>query len=259
MVFPLGDSEKTRIVPIGTLTLIAINVLVYFVQLRLGATFTAAYAATPWEITRRTDITAPVEVAVDPDGSVREPAAKPANVVVIPQAPVPIPIWLTLITAMFLHESPLHLVGNMLYLWIFGDNVEEVLGTIRYVLVYLCCGLVGSLAQIVVSPSSLIPTLGASGAIAGIMGAYLVWFPYHRVRVFVIRRVVEVPALLVIGSWIVIQVANGVLSISHLRDAGGVAYLAHIGGAFAGVTVAYVYRKRARTLGVPTWFDSVRG
>ncbi len=165
---------------------------------------------------------------------------------VIPQGPVPFPIWLTLLTSLFLHEGPLHLAGNMLFLWIYGDNVEEGFGSLRYLIFYLGCGLAGTLAQVATSPDSVIPTLGASGAIAGVMGAYIVWFPYHRVRVLFIRVVVEVPAVWVIGLWILIQVWRGFGSLGQLGDVGGVAYLAHVTGAALGVAVAFLYRSRRR-------------
>ena len=103
---------------------------------------------------------------------------------------------------MFLHGSWMHLIGNMLYLWIVGDNVEEVLGSVRYMIVYLACGLVGSLAQIAAGPDSVIPTLGASGAIAGIMGAYVIWFPHNQIRVLLFRFITVLPAVVVIGGWI---------------------------------------------------------
>ena len=134
----------------------------------------------------------------------------------------------------------------MLYLWIFGDNVEEVLGTLRYVLAYS--------ARPDGQPGAdrgarlVIPTLGASGAIAGIMGMYVVWFPYNRVRVLVFRYVIEVPAIVVIGRWIAVQVWQGAGSISHLGRVGGVAYLAHVGGAATGIFVAFLFRDRARRL-----------
>ena len=159
MVMPLGDLERTRITPYATYVLIALNVIVYLVQLELGDDFTIAYAATPYEISHGTDIHHEVEVP-------RVLFGKDAPVV-IRHAPVPIPVWLTLITAMFLHGSPLHLAGNMLYLWIFGDNVEEVLGRIRYILIYLTCGIIGMAAQVIAEPTSKVPVLGASGAIAG--------------------------------------------------------------------------------------------
>ena len=162
MVLPLGDVAPTRIVPVANYSLIALNVLMYLFQLSMGSQFSTAFAATPYEITHNEDINRPF---VMPLPQVEDPLELPVRRDlpdrVIPQGPVPFPVWLTLITAMFLHGSPLHLAGNMLYLWIFGDNVEEVLGSVRYVLIYLLCGLTGSLAQIAAAPDSLIPTLGA--------------------------------------------------------------------------------------------------
>jgi membrane associated rhomboid family serine protease len=163
-----------------------------------------------------------------------------------PHAPCPIPVRLTLFTSMFLHGSWMHLLGNMLYLWIVGDNVEEVLGTISYIIVYLACGLVGSLAQIVASPDSLTPTLGASGAIAGIMGAYVVWFPHNQIRVLVFRFITVLPAVIVIGGWIALQIWLGAGSVSRMGDGGGVAYLAHVGGAVTGIFVAFLFYDHAR-------------
>jgi membrane associated rhomboid family serine protease len=250
MVLPLGDLHRTQILPIVTYGLIALNVVMYVVQAQRGETFTTSYAATPFEISHNVDLTAADAPTIEV-GRGRPP-------IEIPQAAVPFPVWLTLITSMFLHASPMHLIGNMLYLWIFGDNVEEVLGAVRYLIVYLCCGLIASLAQIAANPNSLIPTLGASGAIAGIMGMYIVWFPYNRVRVLVLRVIVEVPAIVVIGLWIALQVWQGAGSIRHLGETGGVAHLAHVGGAVAGVFVAFLFRDQARLLGQPTLFDRVR-
>ena len=246
MVLPLGDLEKTRIVPAVTYLLIALNVVMYIVQRDQGDAFTVAYAATPYEITHGVDIPAPVVVALPGDEPPLDRAdrGEPRRRV-IDQAPGPSPIWLTLFTAMFLHGSPLHLAGNMLYLWIFGDNVEEVLGAVRYLLVYLACGLMGSLLQIAANPNSLVPTLGASGAIAGVMGAYVIWFPHHRVRVLVFRFITEMPALMVIGLWIIMQVWEGLGSIGRLGESSGVAYLAHVGGALTGIFVAFMFRDRA--------------
>ena len=254
MVFPLGDSQPTRIVPWVTYALLVLNVLAFVVQTFRDESFTVALAATPFEITHNLDIPRPI-VVVDPDPG--EPPEFPARPLIIPQARVLFPVRWTLLTAMFLHTTPLHLVGNLLFLWIFGDNVEEVLGSFRYLVAYLTCGLMATLAYIATDPDSLISTLGASGAVAGIMGAYLVWFPYNRVRVFVIRVVVEVPALLVIGLWISVQIFRGADSIRHLREVGGVAYLAHLAGATTGILLAFAYRNRARTLGQPTLFDRV--
>lgn len=252
MVLPLGDLHRTRITPYITYTLIAINVVMYLLQVQRGDRFTMAFACTPWEVTHNEDIEEPIDrpggvIRVqdprDPTGRrVIELERRPAS---IPHAPTPIPVWLTLFTAMFLHGSPMHLIGNMLYLWIVGDNVEEVLGSIRYLIVYLACGLVGAIAQIASSPNSMIPTLGASGAIAGIMGAYVVWFPTNQIRVLVFRFITELPAVIVIGGWIVLQIWLGAGSFAKTGESGGVAYLAHVGGALTGIFVALLFQDEA--------------
>ncbi|MBV8487915.1 MAG: rhomboid family intramembrane serine protease [Planctomycetaceae bacterium] len=253
MVLPLGDLQRTRITPVVTYTLIAINVVVYLLQVQSGDRITMAFACTPWEVTHNQDIDAPVRrpaVVVrihdprDPTG--RRIIEREIMPPVIPHQPTPIPVWLTLLTAMFLHGSPMHLIGNMLYLWIVGDNVEEVLGSVRYIIVYLACGLVGSLAQIAASPDSVIPTLGASGAIAGIMGAYVIWFPHHQIRVLVFRFITVLPAVVVIGGWIILQIWLGAGSIHKMGESGGVAYLAHVGGAVTGILVAFLFHDRAQ-------------
>ncbi len=248
MVLPLGDLEKTRIVPFVTYALIAINIVMYLYELDQGPAFQTAYAATPYEISHNIDLEEPFILAHNGNevpAGFDPPARRPP---VIEQAPVPFPVWLTLITAMFLHGSPLHLAGNMLYLWIFGDNVEEVLGRIRYIIVYLACGVAGTLLQIAANPDSRIPTLGASGAIAGVMGAYVVWFPHNRVRVLVFRFLTQMPAVMVIGGWIVLQIWQGVGSFGRLGSSGGVAYLAHVGGAATGIFVAFLFADKARAI-----------
>ena len=236
MVMPLGDMERTRILPIATYVLIALNIATYFLEVERGDAFKVAYAATPFEITHGEDLCVPVEV--EPGG------AEARNV--IPHAPGPSPIWLTLLSSLFLHASPIHLAGNMLFLWIFGDNVEEVLGTVRYLLVYLACGVMGTVAQIAANPESHIPTLGASGAIAGIMGLYLIWFPQNRVRVLVFRIITEMPALYVIGGWIALQVVSSLSAFDRVGRVGGVAYLAHVGGIATGIACAFLFRDLAR-------------
>ncbi len=206
MVLPLGDLQRTQITPIVTYVLIALNVVMYLVQLGRGDEFTTALAATPFEIARNIDLAGPIPDRITEKGA---QAILEARALAARQAPAPIPVRLTLLSSLFLHGSLIHLVGNMLFLWIFGDNVEEVLGPFRYLIAYLGFGLVGTLAQVAASPDSLVPTLGASGAIAGVMGAYVVWFPYNRVRVLVVRIVVEVPAIVVIGGWMAFQVWRG--------------------------------------------------
>ncbi|MGE3822205.1 MAG: rhomboid family intramembrane serine protease [Isosphaeraceae bacterium] len=244
MILPLGDVDKTRIVPVVTYALITLNVLTFAVQSMRGEDFNAAYAIVPYEITHRVDLTEPVFLELQGTEDPRVPAFR--RVFEVPQAPGPVPIWLTLLTSMFMHGSFLHLAGNMLFLWIFGDNVEEVLGRVRYVLVYLTCGLIGSLFQIAAAPNSVIPCLGASGAIAGVMGMYVIWFPHNRIVVLVFRFITELPALVVIGLWIALQVWAGVGSFGRVGESGGVAYLAHVGGAVAGIAAAFLFLNRAR-------------
>jgi rhomboid family protein len=247
MVIPLGDLQRTRIVPIVTYSLIAINIAVFLVQQDRGEEFTRALAMTPWEVTHNEDLDQPQQRVVrvlvrDPFGGTHWERRN----VAIEHFTSPIPVRWTLLTSMFLHGSWMHLLGNMLYLWIVGDNVEEVLGPIRYFIVYLGCGLMGSLAQIAVNPDSDIPNLGASGAIAGIMGAYVVWFPHAQIRVLLFRFITVLPAVIVIGGWIGVQIWLGAGSFQRGGDTGGVAYLAHVGGALTGIFVAFLFADEAR-------------
>jgi len=147
---------------------------------------------------------------------------------------IPVPFWSTLFTSMFLHAGWMHLGGNMLYLWIFGDNLEDVLGHGRFIVFYLVCGIAAGLAQIFASGASNVPSLGASGAISGVLGGYLVLFPRNRVRVLTRGGIASVPAIVVLGLWIVIQLISGIGSIAN-TESGGVAYMAHIGGFVAGL------------------------
>jgi membrane associated rhomboid family serine protease len=246
MVLPLGDLQRTRIIPIVTYVLIASNVTIFLLQQERGEEFTHAFAMTPWEVTHNEDIDEPVPRLVpvivrDQFGVHRE-----VRRFEIEHARCPIPVRWTLLTSMFLHGSWIHLLGNMLYLWIVGDNVEEVLGPFRYLAVYLACGLMGSLAQIAVDPQSDIPTLGASGAIAGIIGAYVFWFPHNQMRVLLLRFITVLPAWIVLGGWIVLQIWMGAGSFRRGSSADGVAYMAHVGGALTGVFVAFLFADEAR-------------
>lgn len=248
MVLPLGDLHRTQIVPFVTYGLIAINVAVFLVQQQQGDEFTLAYAATPYEVWQNEDLNEviPKQVTV----RIRDPLGRgdrlERRTVALRHAPCPIPVRWTLLTSMFLHGSWMHLIGNMLYLWIVGDNVEEVLGPVRYLIVYLACGLVGSLAQIAIDPDSVTPTLGASGAIAGMMGAYVIWFPHNQIRVLLFRFITELPAVIVIGGWIVLQIWLGANSLGGGKEQGGVAYMAHVGGAITGIIVALLFFDDAR-------------
>jgi membrane associated rhomboid family serine protease len=248
MVLPLGDLQRTQIVPYVTYALISLNILLFLVQQEKGEAFTLALAATPYEITHNQDLDQPrvrvVTVRVQNPGGIGSHLEDRPRV--IPHYPCPVNVRWTLLTCMFLHGSWMHLIGNMLYLWIVGDNVEEVVGSVRFLFIYLACGLVGSLAQIMVNPDSTTPTLGASGAIAGMMGAYVIWFPHNQIRVLLFRIITTLPAVIVIGGWIALQVWLGAGSFKNHGEEGGVAYLAHVGGAVAGIFVAFLFYQDAR-------------
>ncbi len=237
-MFPIGDqNEPGRGPAFFTLIFIAINIAV-FVLLQLPESdsrtqpFTYGYATIPAEITTGRDLTEPQPVTIDGER------------VAIPQAPGPDPIFLTLLTSMFMHGGIAHLLGNMLFLWIFGDNVEHRVGHIPYLLFYLAAGVVASFAQIAINPDSVIPTLGASGAISGVLGAYLVMFPTNRVTIIAFRFIpFQVPAIVAIGMWAVFQFINGAGAFAVTEETGGgVAYMAHIGGFVAGVIFGIVGR-----------------
>jgi membrane associated rhomboid family serine protease len=165
---------------------------------------------------------------------------------------IPLPFWSTLLTSMFLHGGWMHLGGNMLYLWIFGDNLEKVMGHLRFLIFYLICGVAAALAHIFFNARSNVPTVGASGAISGILGGYLVMFPRNRVRVLTRGGVAAVPAFLMLGLWILIQLVSSVGDIARTEqtEGGGVAFLAHVGGFVAGVVLVKVFVARRGLPGV---------
>jgi len=234
-VLPLGDDNQPgRGLAVATVAIIAVNVAV-FVLLQLGSdAFTYGYSVIPREITTGMDLVGRQIVVID------------AQRVAIPEAPGPDPIYLTLLTAMFMHGGWLHLGGNMLFLWVFGDNVEHAFGTLAYLVFYLAAGVVASFAQIWLDPTSVIPTLGASGAISGVLGAYIVLFPTNRVRVLAWYYVIPVPAIVAIGMWALLQFFYGFASIAETQQTGGVAYMAHVGGFVAGVLVGLFARAAGR-------------
>ena len=232
-MIPIGDEGEGGELPFVNLAIIVINLLV-FVLLQLPSdAFTMGFSVIPKEITTGVDIVGPVSVAL-PDGTTE----------VIDEAAGPNPIWLTLFTSMFMHGGWLHIGGNMLFLFVFGDNVERALGHIKYLAFYLVCGVIAAYAQILSNPNSVIPSLGASGAISGALAGYLVFFPRNRVKVLVgMRYVTEVPALMMIGLWALIQFVSGIGSIAvSEQTGGGVAYWAHIGGFVAGLVLAFVLK-----------------
>ncbi|MDD1636689.1 MAG: rhomboid family intramembrane serine protease [Methylococcaceae bacterium] len=207
-MFPIGDDNTSRrTVPLVTYALIALNVLFFYVELSSGDTFIAKWAFVPSRFLG------------NPFGD-----------------------FLTLFTSMFMHAGWAHLGGNMLYLWIFGDNVEDRFGHIKFTIFYLLCGLAATFAQLAFSLGSDVPNLGASGAIAGVLGAYILLFPQGKVRVLQGQRVIQVPALIAIGFWIVLQFFSGIGSIANTVQTGGVAYMAHIGGFLAGFVLTFLFR-----------------
>ena len=228
MVLPLRDDDTDRhTVPVVTYALIGINVLVWLIELSVGDRFINGYSTVPFEITHGTDL---VGVQTVQAGGQSIP---------IQLYPGPTPIYLTLLTSMFMHASWAHIGGNMLYLWIFGDNIEDRIGSAKFLAFYLICGLAASAADIMFKTDSVIPSLGASGAIAGVLGAYLVLFPKRTVRVLFARQIVNMPAFLVLGLWILLQVFSQISIVGG--QTGGVAYMAHIGGFVAGVALIFLF------------------
>ncbi|HEY3474592.1 MAG TPA: rhomboid family intramembrane serine protease, partial [Anaerolineales bacterium] len=214
-MLPLGDDNSgRRITPIVTYVLIAINVLVFFLELNNGEEFVQRWAFVP------------TRFLADPAGD-----------------------FITLFTSMFLHAGWAHLLGNMLYLWIFGDNVEDRFGHGLFFVFYILSGLAATFAQLAISLGSSVANVGASGAIAGVLGAYLIMFPGKRVSVLMGRAVVPMSALVVIGLWILIQIFSQISVFSAgSQDQGGVAYMAHIGGFVAGVALAFLLGGGRRAL-----------
>ena len=236
MVMPLRDDDSDRhTVPVVTYALIAVNVVVWLIELSLGERFINGYSTVPLEITSGRDLVGTQTIQAG------------GQSIPIQLYPGPTPIYLTLFSAMFMHASWAHIIGNMLYLWIFGDNIEDRIGSAKFLVFYLVCGLAASAAHIVFGPESVIPSLGASGAIAGVLGAYLVLFPRKSVRVLMMRQIVNMPAFIVLGMWIVLQVFSQISVVGG--DGGGVAYMAHIGGFIAGLALIFLFGKRAPTLG----------
>ncbi len=167
----------------------------------------------------------------------------------------PFPIWLTLLTSMFLHGGWLHLLGNMLYLWVFGDNIEAALGRWKFLLFYLLAGVGAALLQVAVFPRTTVPMVGASGAIAGVLGAYLVLYPWSRVLtvvpLFFFLHLVEIPALVLLGLWFLVQFFLGIVDLGGM---GGVAWFAHIGGFLAGMALVFPLKRREVVPGLVSWW-----
>ena len=224
-MFPIGDDDEAGgALPIVTWALIAMNVLAFLMEVSRPEaalqSFIQAWGVVPREYAEAADI-APLIAA---------------------------PFWTTLFTSMFLHGGWMHLGGNMLYLWIFGDNIERVAGPVKFLVFYLVCGLAASAAHIMFNLQSGVPAVGASGAISGVLGGYLLLFPQNRVRILTRGGITSVPAIVVIGLWIVLQLVSGVGSIATTAEtSSGVAYMAHIGGFAAGLALVKLFVRRPAT------------
>jgi membrane associated rhomboid family serine protease len=234
-MFPIGDDNSDmRTVPVVNYVLIALNVLVFFAFQGGGSNdkFTYAFATVPAEIRTGKDIVTEDRVIID---------RRTGEHVTVPGLqPTPWSVYLTLLTSMFMHGGIAHLLGNMWFLYIFGDNVEDRMGHARYLIFYLLTGLIASLSHVAMNlhgPGSEIPSLGASGAISGVMGAYLALCPSRQVRVLLLRVITVVPGYMAVGLWFLFQLVAG-LGIFGGGAEHGVAYAAHIGGFVAGVILA---------------------
>jgi membrane associated rhomboid family serine protease len=221
-MIPLRDNLPTRHAPIVTILLIGINTYVFLKVFLLGSyggqRYLLYYGLIPCSLTGSCQV---LGRAFSPE--------------------------VTLLTSMFVHAGFFHFAGNMLYLWIFGNNVEDSMGRVRFVLFYLLCGLGAAYGQVLMSPTSRIPMVGASGAISGVLGAYLLLFPHARVLTLIplgfFLQLAEIRAVFVLGFWIVVQLLNGFLTFSH--EGGGVAWFAHIGGFVAGFALIAFFKRRA--------------
>jgi membrane associated rhomboid family serine protease len=237
-MIPLKDDNTDRtITPYVNYALIAINIIVFVLFQGAGQNlgFTYAFSTVPAEIISGEDIVTPDQVVLDP--------ATGQQFLLPGLQPTPGSVYITLFTAMFMHGGWAHLLGNMLYLWIFGDNIEDRLGHRRYIIFYVAAGLLASLAHVAASvlfgDNLQIPSLGASGAIAGVLGGYLVLFPRRKIMVLLFRFITQVNAIIAVGFWFVLQIFGGLGSLSGNSD--GVAYAAHIGGFIAGLVLIKLF------------------
>jgi rhomboid family protein len=241
-MFPIGDDNSDRtITPYVNYLIIALNIIVFvFLQGMTGNNdFTYSFATVPYEIITGHDLVTSATTVVDPDTGQR--FMQPGLGV------TPIPVYLTLITSMFMHGGIAHIAGNMLYLWIFGDNIENALGHSRYLFFYLLCGIIASLSHVfatkLLGHDLRIPSLGASGAISGVLGAYILLYPRRRVTMFLFRFITHVTAFWAIGIWIVFQIISGLGMLGG--NTGGVAYAAHVGGFIAGLVLVKIFQPRS--------------
>jgi membrane associated rhomboid family serine protease len=228
-MFPMGDDNSDRrITPFVNYAIIGVNVLVFLLLQQFGNNdaFTNAFALVPKEITSGVDL-AGVQVIRDSVGHTGQ----------IALYSTPLPVYFNFLSSMFMHGDIMHIGGNMLFLWIFGDNIENLIGHFRYVVFYLVCGFAAAGGQILMTPDSVIPMIGASGAISGVLGGYLLMFPKRPVKALLFNMLTTVPAFVAIGIWIIYQLVLGYFS----GTGGGVAYAAHVGGFIAGIALIKLF------------------
>jgi membrane associated rhomboid family serine protease len=239
-MIPIGDDDSDRtITPFVNYFLAVANIVVFVLLQGMGANdkFTYAFSTVPQEIVTGKDVVTPAQTVKDPVSgqSFQQPGLQRT----------PITVYLTLLISMFMHGGIAHIFGNMLYLWIFGDNIENALGHVRYLMFYLVCGVLASLAHVFTTAAThgnmLVPSLGASGAISGVLGAYMLLFPGRRVRMLMGRSTTEMPAWVSIGVWFLFQVVAGMGLLGGGSQAGGVAYAAHVGGFIAGLILIKIF------------------
>jgi len=229
-MFPIGDDNSDRtITPFVNYIFIGINILVFLLLQQLGSNdeFSYAFSLVPKEVTTGIDITG-VQVVRDSLGNTGE----------IRHFATPLPVYFNFLSSMFMHGDIMHIFGNMMFLFIFGDNLENLLGHIRYAAFYIVCGFAAAFAQIFMDSGSIIPMLGASGAISGVLGGYILLFPQRQVRAIIFSFLTTVPAFVALGIWIAYQLITGYLTPA---GTGGVAYAAHIGGFIAGLALVKVF------------------
>ena len=237
MVFPLYDDNSDRTTtPIVNYAIIALNILVFVFLQGLGSNdqFTYSFSTVPAEILQGRDIVTPARVVEYMGQRVTIPGL----------GPTPGSVYLTLFTSMFMHGGFAHIAGNMLFLWIFGDNIEDRLGHVKYLIFYLLCGVIAGLSHVFATgvfasseSALLVPSLGASGAISGVLGAYILLHPKRRVTVILFRFLTDVPAYVAIGIWFAFQLISGLGILGGGNQEGGVAYAAHVGGFLAGLVL----------------------
>src|ERR1043166_5927252 len=252
MVFPLYDDNSDRtITPLINYAIIALNIFVFVVLQQLGSNdqFTYSFSTVPAEILSGNDVVTSARHVLDPVSG--------QGVTIPGLGPPPVSVYVTLFTSMFMHGGIAHIAGNMLFLWIFGDNIEDRMGHVRYIFFYLLCGVIASLAHVFATAafatdqaSLMVPSLGASGAISGVLGGYILLHPPRRVTVILFRFLTDVPAWVAIGIWFAFQLISGLGMLGGGSQQGGVAYAAHVGGFVAGLVLIKFFDRGRRSVNI---------